>query len=97
MTLALRRDRYDSRRSQTYETNTDRGRRCRGDARRVRRSRRSRKSRWGQTYAQQINAQLPIVTDPEVNRYINVLGDSIAKLADERSLDWQFYVVDSRK
>ena len=29
----------------------------------------------GQEYAQQINAQLPIVQDPELNRYINVLGD----------------------
>src|SRR5689334_22962887 len=34
----------------------------------------------GTEYAQQINAQLPIVKDPEVVRYINVLGDSIAKL-----------------
>ena len=30
----------------------------------------------GQEYARQINAQLPIVEDPELNRYINVLGDS---------------------
>src|SRR5919199_3649113 len=49
----------------------------------------------GQQYAQQINAQLPIISDPEVNRYINVLGDSIARLSDDRSLQWQFYVVDS--
>jgi predicted Zn-dependent protease len=51
----------------------------------------------GANYASQINAQLPIVQDPEVNRYINVLGDSIAKLSDDRSLDWHFYVVDSRE
>jgi predicted Zn-dependent protease len=51
----------------------------------------------GQSYAQQINAQLPIVTDPEINRYINVLGDSIAKLADDRQLDWTFYVVNARE
>jgi predicted Zn-dependent protease len=50
----------------------------------------------GQSYSQQINAQLPIVSDPEINRYINVLGDSIAKLSDERNLDWRFYIVDSR-
>lgn len=50
----------------------------------------------GQTYSQQINAQLPIISDPEINRYINVLGDSIAKLSDERNLDWRFYIVDSR-
>src|SRR5215216_7433018 len=49
----------------------------------------------GTDYAQQINAQLPIVKDPEVVRYINVLGDSVAKLADDRSLDWQFFVVNS--
>jgi beta-barrel assembly-enhancing protease len=49
----------------------------------------------GADYARQINAQLPLVTDPEVNRYIRVLGDSIAGLADDRSLEWQFYIVDS--
>jgi len=49
----------------------------------------------GTEYAQQINAQLPVVKDPEIVRYINVLGDSIAKLADDRNLDWQFFVVNS--
>lgn len=49
----------------------------------------------GTEYAQQINSQLPIVKDPEIQRYINVLGDSIAKLADDRSLDWQFFVVNA--
>ena len=49
----------------------------------------------GTEYAQQINSQLPIVQDPEVVRYINVLGDSIAKLADERDLNWQFFVVNA--
>ncbi len=51
----------------------------------------------GTEYAQQINAQLPIVNDPEINRYINVLGDSIARLADDRGLQWQFFVVNSRE
>src|SRR5258708_30235432 len=51
----------------------------------------------GQEYAQQINAQLPIIQDPEVNRYINVLGDSIARLTSRRDLDWQFFVVDSKE
>jgi predicted Zn-dependent protease len=51
----------------------------------------------GQDYASQINAQLPIVHDPEINRYISVLGDSIAKLSDDRSLDWHFYVVNSKE
>jgi beta-barrel assembly-enhancing protease len=49
----------------------------------------------GTEYSQQINAQLPIVKDPEVVRYINVLGDSIARLADSRNLDWQFFVVNA--
>ena len=49
----------------------------------------------GTEYAQQINAQLPIVKDPEVVRYINVLGDSIARLADDRNLDWRFFVVNA--
>jgi len=51
----------------------------------------------GASYAQQINSQLPIVADPEINRYINVLGDSVAGLADSRDLDWHFYVVDSKE
>ncbi|MEO7359081.1 MAG: M48 family metallopeptidase [Gemmatimonadaceae bacterium] len=48
----------------------------------------------GANYAAQINKQLPIIGDPEVARYINVLGDSIARVADDRQLQWHFYVVD---
>lgn len=51
----------------------------------------------GQQYSAQINRELPIVRDPEVQRYINLLGETIARTADDRSLDWQFYVVDSRE
>ena len=51
----------------------------------------------GRDYASQINAQLPIVQDAEINRYINVLGDSIARLSDDRNLDWHFYVVNSKE
>ncbi|MFL5580337.1 MAG: M48 family metallopeptidase [Gemmatimonadaceae bacterium] len=51
----------------------------------------------GGQYAQQINQQLPIITDPEVNRYINVLGDQIASHTSRADLDWHFYVVDSRE
>jgi len=51
----------------------------------------------GQDYSQQINAQLPIVSDPEVNRYINVLGDQIASKTSRAELPWRFYVVDSRE
>lgn len=51
----------------------------------------------GQEYSQQINAQLPIISDPEINRYINVLGDQIANLTSRADLPWRFYVVDSRE
>jgi predicted Zn-dependent protease len=47
----------------------------------------------GADYAAQINAQLPIVQDAEINRYVNVLGDTLARLADDRGLDYHFYVV----
>src|SRR5215208_6827876 len=49
----------------------------------------------GASYAQQINSQLPIIQDPEVMQYINVIGDSLARVADERNLEWHFYVVNS--
>ena len=49
----------------------------------------------GQEYSAQINAQLPIVQDAEVNRYVNVLGDSIANLADNRGLDYHFFIVNA--
>lgn len=51
----------------------------------------------GQQYAQQINAQLPIIQDPELNRYINVLGDSIAGLTSRKDLDWHFFIVDAQE
>jgi predicted Zn-dependent protease len=51
----------------------------------------------GTQYAQQINAQLPIVQDPEINRYMNVLGNSIAQRADQRGLQYQFFVVNARE
>jgi len=51
----------------------------------------------GQEYSQQINAQLPIVSDPEANRYINVLGDQIASKTSRADLNWRFYIVDSKE
>jgi beta-barrel assembly-enhancing protease len=51
----------------------------------------------GADYARQINAQLPLVQDPEVNRYINVLGDSLARMTGVTDLQWTFYVVDARE
>src|SRR3954466_7401508 len=49
----------------------------------------------GQSNVQQINQQLPIINDPEANRYINVLGDSIARLTSRADLPWTFYIVNS--
>jgi predicted Zn-dependent protease len=49
----------------------------------------------GTQYAQQINAQLPIVQDPEINRYVNVLGNQIAQRADQRGIQYRFYVVNA--
>ena len=49
----------------------------------------------GTQYAQQINSQLPILQDPEINRYMNVLGDSIARLTDRSDLPWQFFIVNA--
>jgi len=51
----------------------------------------------GAQYAQQINAQLPIMRDASVTSYINSLGNSLARVADNRNLNWRFYVVDSRE
>ena len=48
----------------------------------------------GAQYAAEINRQLPLISDPEVVRYITVLGDSLARVADQRNLDWHFHVVD---
>jgi len=51
----------------------------------------------GQQYAVQIARQLPLISDPEVVRYVNSLGDSIAKLTSRGDLDWHFYVVDTKE
>ena len=52
----------------------------------------------GQQYVAQINQQLPIVQDPEINRYINVLGDSVARLTSRTDIpEWRFYIVDSKE
>ncbi len=48
----------------------------------------------GLSYSQQINAQLPIVRDPEVNAYMNRLGDSLAVLVDDQGRNWRFSIVD---
>lgn len=48
----------------------------------------------GAGYAAQIAKQLPLIKDPEVVRYINALGDSLAGLTLRRDLTWHFEIVD---
>jgi predicted Zn-dependent protease len=49
----------------------------------------------GSEVSREVDSQLPIVLDAEINRYLAVLGDSIARIADTRDLEWQFKVVNS--
>lgn len=51
----------------------------------------------GNTYAAQIDTQLPIVRDAEVVRYITALGNELAAVTDTRGLAWHFTVVDSKE
>jgi len=49
----------------------------------------------GAEQAQQVNQQLPIINDPAINRYLNVLGDSLAHVTSRADLDWHFYMVNT--
>src|SRR5262245_22439416 len=49
----------------------------------------------GQDYAAEIEKQIPIVHDAEVDSYINLLGNSLARVVDDRALTWHFSVVNS--
>jgi predicted Zn-dependent protease len=51
----------------------------------------------GASYAAEIEKQLPLVRDPEIVTYINVLGDSLARVVDDRSLTWHFHVVNMKE
>lgn len=51
----------------------------------------------GNNYSAQIAQQMPLIKDAEVLRYINVLGDSLAKVTDQRDLQWHFNIVDSKE
>ena len=51
----------------------------------------------GRQNAEEINSQLPIVTDPAVSAYIQNLGESIAKTTSRADLDWHFYVVNTKQ
>ena len=51
----------------------------------------------GRQNAAEINAHVPIVTDPAVSDYIQTLGESIARKTSRADLDWHFYVVNTRQ
>jgi predicted Zn-dependent protease len=51
----------------------------------------------GSETSQQIQNQLPIVTDPYIVSYINELGDTIASHTSRADLDWRFFVVNSHQ
>jgi len=48
----------------------------------------------GAQYSAEINKQLPLITDPLITGYLTKIGDSIARVADARSLQWHFFLVD---
>jgi predicted Zn-dependent protease len=49
----------------------------------------------GRQYSDQINAELPLVEDPEIKVYFERLGTRIAQNADPRKLEYHFFVVNS--
>jgi predicted Zn-dependent protease len=51
----------------------------------------------GASQAQQVNAQLPIVQDPTINRYLTAVGDSLARLTSRSDLEWHFYMVNTNE
>ena len=51
----------------------------------------------GAEYSTELNKQLVLISDPELNRYLTLLGDSIARPADTQGLSWHFYLVDSKE
>lgn len=49
----------------------------------------------GAEYSRQINQQLPLVRDAATNQYVTQLGRQIAAQADQRGIQYTFYVVNS--
>lgn len=49
----------------------------------------------GQQYAAQVDSQLPILHDAALDRYINLLGDSIANVTSRSDLEWHFAIVNT--
>src|ERR687896_2092921 len=51
----------------------------------------------GRQYAEQVEAQLPLVRDADINAYIAQLGGRIARGTTRADLQWHFRVVDARE
>lgn len=49
----------------------------------------------GAQQASQVNQQLPIMTDPQLNGYINGLGMELARQSSRPDLPWHFYIVNT--
>ena len=49
----------------------------------------------GRQNAEQINSQLPVVTDPQISAYMQELGSQIARTTSRADLDWHFYVINT--
>lgn len=49
----------------------------------------------GEQDAAEINAQLPLVNDPEIRGYVEQLGQRIASTTSRSDLKWHFYVVNT--
>ncbi len=49
----------------------------------------------GTQYAAQVDSQLPIIHDAALQRYIDILGDSIAHVTDRADLEWHFAIVNT--
>jgi predicted Zn-dependent protease len=49
----------------------------------------------GAQQAAQVNQQLPIVDDYAINTYLNILGDSIARVTSRSDLTWHFAMVNT--
>jgi len=49
----------------------------------------------GAQEAQQVDAQLPMLNDPEIDQYVNTLGTDIASRTSRSDLQWHFAVVNT--
>ncbi len=49
----------------------------------------------GAQEAAQVNQQLPVVTDPQLNAYINGLGMELARQSSRTDIPWHFYIVNT--